>query len=99
MSQGFDCHKQVPHNCNSSHDYASTPTTAQAQANRLRRWCFWKDNPCKPGRADANCAPCEAADLLLQQQKRAEAVLSFCEQQKSFTTISRTHVKELLEAE
>jgi hypothetical protein len=31
---------------------------------RLSRWCYWRDNPCKPGRADPNCAPCEAADAL-----------------------------------
>jgi hypothetical protein len=43
------------------------PTIADDDAalvKRVRRWCFWKDHACKPGRADPNCAPCEAADRL-----------------------------------
>jgi hypothetical protein len=43
------------------------PTIAGEDAalvKRLRRWCFWKDHACKPGRADPNCAPCEAADRI-----------------------------------
>lgn len=48
--------------------------SAEVCIHRLRRWCFWKDNPCQPGRADPNCAPCEAADFIAERDERIAAV-------------------------